>query len=68
MKRNSAQFVKDIIDAMLSIEKFVGKKTIEQLKKDDKTSGAVVRKFEIIGEAAKSIPSKVKEEHKAIAF
>lgn len=66
MKRDVAQFIQDIIDAMKSIEKFIGKKTIEQLKKDDKTSSAVIRKFEIIGEATKSIPSVITKEHNII--
>ncbi len=58
MKRDSKLFVKDIIDAMDSIEKFVGKMNLDELQKDEKTSSAVIRKFEIIGEAAKYIYAK----------
>ena len=35
MKRNSKLFVKDIIDAIDSIEKFVGKMNLDELQKDE---------------------------------
>ncbi len=68
MKRDNKLFVKDIIEAMVSIEKFVEGMTLEELKNDEKTSSAVIRKFEIIGEAAKYIPKKVKDKHKDIQW
>ena len=68
MKRNSKLFVKDIIDAIDSIEKFVGKMNLDELQKDEKTSSAVIRKFEIIGEAAKYMPKKIKDNHKHIQW
>ena len=68
MKRDSKLFVKDIIDAMESIEKFVGDMTLEELESDEKTSSAVIRKFEIIGEAVKYMPNKVKEKYKGIQW
>ncbi len=49
MKRDFKLFVKDIISAMDAIERFVSSMTIDELEKDDKTSSAVIRKFEIIG-------------------
>ena len=68
MKRDSKLFVKDIIDSMESIEKFIGKMTLDELQEDEKTSSAVIRKFEVIGEAVKHIPNKVKEGHKDIQW
>ncbi|HLC63277.1 MAG TPA: DUF86 domain-containing protein [Candidatus Nanoarchaeia archaeon] len=68
MKRDNKLFVKDIIDAMESIERFVGNKTLDKLKKDEKTSSAVIRKFEIIGEAAKYMPKEIKYQHKDIPW
>ena len=67
-KRDHKLFIKDIIVAMDSIEKFVGDMTLEELKDDEKTSSAVIRKFEIIGEAAKYIPNKVKGKYKDIQW
>ncbi len=37
-------------------------------KKDDKTSSAVIRKFEIIGEAAKQVPENVKQEYPSVPW
>ena len=68
MKRDSKLFVKDIIDAMESIEKFIGKMTLDELQEDEKTSSAVIRKFEVIGEAAKYMPNNVKDKHKDIQW
>lgn len=68
MKRDDRLFVKDIIDAMESIERFVGNMTIDRLKRDEKTSSAVIRKFEIIGEAAKYMPKRIKDKYKDIQW
>ena len=68
MKRDIKLFVKDIITAMDSIEKFVRDMTIDELEKDDKTSSAVIRKFEIIGEATKQIPDSLRGKHPEIPW
>ena len=57
--RDYKLYLKDILAAMDSIEAFVEGMSFEQFRKDDKTSSAVVRKFEIIGEAAKHIPEEI---------
>jgi len=54
--RNHRLYLKDILDAMESIEKFVQDMNFDDFKQDDKTVSAVIRKFEIIGEATKQIP------------
>ncbi len=55
MKRDTKLYVKDILDAILAIERFVEGMNFEQFKEDDKTSSAVIRKFEIIGEATGNV-------------
>jgi len=67
-KRDHKLFVKDIIAAMESIEEFAGDMALEELESDDKTSSAVIRKFEIIGEAVKHMPNNVKEKYKDIQW
>jgi uncharacterized protein with HEPN domain len=61
--RDFRLYLKDILMAMESIEGFVEGIDFEEFKGDDKTSSAVVRKFEIIGEAAKNIPEEVMERY-----
>lgn len=54
-------YIDDIITAMASIENFIAGMDFEEFVADDKTSSAVLRKLEIIGEAAKNIPDPVKQ-------
>jgi uncharacterized protein with HEPN domain len=47
--RDISLYLQDILEAMLAIEQFVEGISLDEFKKDDKTSSAVIRKFEIIG-------------------
>ena len=66
MKRDIKLYVKDILDAVIAIERFVEGMDFEQFKEDDKTSSAVIRKFEIIGEAARHIPEEIRQKYSDI--
>ena len=68
MKRDYKLFIKDILDAIDKIEEFVGKMDYGEFMKDDKTSTAVVKKIEIIGEAIKNIPRDVHAQYKHIPW
>jgi len=54
--RDISLYLQDILEAMRAIEMFVEGMGLEEFKVDDKTNSAVIRKFEIIGEASKQIP------------
>lgn len=45
MNRNNKLFVKDIIEAMEAIERFIGNMTLDELRGDEKTSSAVIPKI-----------------------
>jgi len=49
--RDYRLYLKDILAAIESIEAFVEGMDLEAFEADDKTASAVMRKFEIIGEA-----------------
>lgn len=68
MKRDFMLFLNDIMDAMEAIERFVEGLELEDFIEDDKTSSAVIRKFEIIGEASKHIPSWLREKYPQIPW
>jgi uncharacterized protein with HEPN domain len=68
MSRDYRLFLKDIVEAINSIEEFTAGMSLEEFAVDDKTSSAVLRKLEIIGEAAKNIPEQVKKEHPDIPW
>lgn len=40
----------------------------DKFEKDDKSSSAVIRKFEIIGEATKNIPDEIREKYPNIPW
>ena len=61
--RNYKLYLKDIAAAIDSIEEFVAGTDLEAFQADDKTTSAVMRKLEIIGEAAKQIPSEIRRNH-----
>ncbi len=66
--RDTKLYLKDILSAMDSIEIFVDNMDFEEFKEDDKTSSAVIRKFEIIGEATKKLPDEIKNEYPDIPW
>ncbi len=68
MKKESKLYLKDILDAMESIELFVKDISFDDFIKDDKTASAVIRKFEIIGEATKQIPDEIRQEYPTIPW
>lgn len=59
--REYADYLLDISDAIGKIEDFTRDMTVEQFVADVKSAYAVIRALEIIGEAAKNIPSAVKD-------
>jgi len=68
MKGNYKIYLKDILNAMESIEKFVEDMSFEEFRADDKTSSAVMRKFEIIGEATKRVPKEIRKKYPKVPW
>ena len=68
MSEKSFTYLRDIKNAINSIESFIKNMTFTQFQSDDKTSNAVIRKFEIIGEATKNIPNSIREKHSHIPW
>jgi uncharacterized protein with HEPN domain len=63
LKRDPRLYFDDILDAANKIEQYTKGLTFEAFSKDSKTLDAVVRNFEIIGEATKRIPSELQEKY-----
>lgn len=61
-------FLRHIIDECLFIENYIESKTFEDIMKDEILKRAIVRSLEIIGEAVKKIPDRVREKHPQIPW
>jgi uncharacterized protein with HEPN domain len=58
----------DIALSMERIIEYIGEMDFTSFSKDHKTVDAVIRNFEIIGEASKNLPSEFKENHPTIPW
>jgi uncharacterized protein with HEPN domain len=68
LKRTENLYLNDILEAMKKIEKYMGSITFDEFSRDIMLVDAVIRNFEIIGEAAKQISSETKKENVQIQW
>ena len=65
-KRQPNLLIEDIIDSSNKILEYTKGMSFENFTGDSKTIDAVIRNFEIIGEAANRLPEEFKEKHASI--
>jgi uncharacterized protein with HEPN domain len=68
MKREYEDYLNDMLENAEKALSFVEGLDYEGFRKDDKAVYAVIRAFEIIGEAARQIPEKVREKNPTIPW
>lgn len=61
-------YLEDIQLSIVRISEYIQDMDFSSFKKDYKTVDAVIRNFEIIGEASKNIPEKIKEKYSSIPW
>jgi uncharacterized protein with HEPN domain len=66
--RDYTLYLKDILAAIDAIEGFVAGMSLKTFQADDKTVSAVIRKLEIIGEAAKQVPDEVRQDYSSVPW
>lgn len=67
-KREFLDYVADIEDAARNISQFIADMSWAEFSRDRKTIFAVVRAFEIIGEAAKKVPPSIRKRHPKVPW
>jgi uncharacterized protein with HEPN domain len=66
--REIADYLRDILDAIQKIERFIGGMDFVQFAGDEKTVFAVIRGLEIVGEAARNVPKAVQNRYPAVPW
>jgi len=65
-KRNWNLFIEDVLESIELMENYIANMNFEDFKRDRKTVDAVVRNFEIIGEASRNIPDEIKNKYQDV--
>ncbi|MEO6403931.1 MAG: DUF86 domain-containing protein [Ferruginibacter sp.] len=65
-KREPILLVEDIIESALKILEYTKNLSFEEFTKDSRTIDAVIRNFEIIGEAANRMSEDYKDQHPTV--
>ena len=66
--RTYLMYLEDIQTAMTRIAEYINTYSFIKFKKDNKTVDAVIRNFEIIGEAVKNVPDGIKVKYDEIPW
>ena len=65
---NEDLYLKNILESIAKIERYVSGFNETSFRIDDKTQDAVIRQLEIIGEAARLLPDKIKIAHPQVPW
>jgi len=65
-KRDPILLLDDIIESIQKIKIYTNGSSLDDFLKDDKTIDAVIRNFEIIGEASNRIPDEIRDKFQLV--
>jgi uncharacterized protein with HEPN domain len=68
VKREFLLYLEDMLQSMERIEAYLGDFDFEKFQNNNLVVDAVIRNFEIIGEASKNIPSEIQEKYPEIPW
>lgn len=66
--RNYQLYIEDILESIGKILTYTKGMSFKEFSKDEKTKDAVVRNFEIIGEATRQLPEKIKTKYPEVEW
>jgi len=67
-RREYILYIQDILISIEKIERYTKGLNIRQLKDDEMVLDAVVRNFEIIGEAVKNVPKNIRKKYPSVEW
>jgi uncharacterized protein with HEPN domain len=67
-QRDIRDYLRDILQAIDLAESFIANMTFDDFQADAKTSFAVIRAIEVIGEATKNIPDSIRSQYPDIPW
>lgn len=67
-KRNYRYLFEDMLDAMLKIRDYIEGYSLDRFMDDTLVSDAVIRNFEVIGEAANNVPHRIRNKYPEIPW
>lgn len=68
MKKDPSIFIEHILECIELINEYVKEVTKDEFLRSKQLQDSVIRRIEVIGEAAKNIPEKIKEKHPDIPW
>lgn len=68
LERSHLDYLEDILDTIGKTAQFIENTTYEEFVSDTKTVFAVIRALEIIGEAAKRLPSSIRDNYQEVPW
>jgi len=67
-QRDIRDYLQDILNSIDLAEAFIANMSFDEFQNDAKTTFAVIRALEIIGEATKNIPTSIREQYPTIPW
>ncbi len=67
-ERSFLDFLEDILESIKTIREYTEGMSYDEFKDDDLRVDAVVRNFEVIGEAANNIPDRIRKKHNEVEW
>lgn len=67
-KHSDKVYLGHILESIEKVEAYIASFSLKKFKDDDRTIDAVIRNFEIIGEASNNISDKFRESHPEVSF
>ena len=63
MKKDIVSYLEDIVESIAYIERYTNEISTEAFEENELIQDAVIRRFQVIGEASKRVPDEFRKQH-----